>query len=231
MEVIKNKTMMEAAYDTLRKAIVTGHFKPGEQLIETDLIEWLQVSRTPLREALRRLETEKLVVSRPYKGVFVNQISKEYAEQLYQVQSILEGLAARLATQHRTPEFLVELRELTRQAVQRKQIGDYEGMIDKTYAFHQAIWRQSSNEVLLGVLETLQAQIHLLRGTTLLDPDRSEENLYEHEKILDALSAGSCDTAQALMSEHINNAACAAIRIFRQRREQESPKEVVNGQT
>ena len=212
MEITNSITMMEAAYDTIKKAILKGYFNEGAQLVEADLIQKMNISRTPLREALRKLEQEGIVVRRPYKGVFVNTITKEHAAEIYRVQAVLEGLAARLVAEKRDDKMLAELQHVIDAAYQEFNDHNTDEAIQHSQAFHHNIWKYSGNSVVISMLNTLKDFITILRHKTLIDVQRMKENLTGHRLILAAIAAKNGAEAERLMIEHIVEASRVAMK-------------------
>ncbi len=203
MEITANKTMMEAAYDTVKKAILSGYFDAGCQLVESEIVNKLEISRTPVREALRKLEQEGLVVCKPYKGVFVKALTKEDAAEIYSVQAALERLVVQLVVQSSNDAIIAELQteiELGAEALAEKSVDKY---IKHSLDFHYVLWRHCNNKVLVDMLNILRDRISLLRYKTLFEPDRLHYNLNVHKGILEAIINKNEEQAERLMVEHI----------------------------
>jgi len=212
MEITNNITMMEAAYETIKNAILTGYFSQGSQLIEADLIREMNISRTPVREALRKLEQEGIVVCKPYKGAFVNTITKDHAQEIYRVQAVLEGLAAKLVAENRDDDMLSELQKVIDAAYQGFHDHHTEAAIQHSQAFHHNLWKFSGNSIVISMLNILKDRIRLLRHQTLIDVDRMKENLSGHRKILAAIADKNGEEAERLMVEHISDASRVAMK-------------------
>lgn len=212
MEITTNITMMEAAYETIKNAILNGYFSPGAQLIEADLIQKMNISRTPVREALRKLEQEGIVICKPYKGAFVNTITREHAGEIYRVQAVLEGLAAKLVAENRDEGMLEELKNTIEAAYQKFNNQDNPAAIQHSRDFHHNLWKFSANSVVISMLNILKDRIALLRQRTLLDADRMKENLSGHRKILAAITDSNGAEAERLMIKHIGDASRVAMK-------------------
>ncbi len=174
-----------APYDILKQAILHGELQPGQQLVETTLASWCNVSRTPIREALSRLEQDGLVY-RSDRGMIVRQRSPEEILDVYEVRLVLEATAARVAAERRTEH---EVHLLRRLLDQEKTVpaGDPTAMAESNRVFHRAVWRASHNESLIDLLERLS--LHLVRypATTLAHGDRWKVSMRQHREIVDAI--------------------------------------------
>lgn len=197
------RPLREIVFETLREAIITGVLKPGERLMEVQLAEEMGVSRTPVREAIRKLELENFVVMVPRKGAYVADISTKDIVDVYEIRAALESLAAGLAAERITDE---ELEELQRILVQNAESQSLEDLIAVDTKFHDVLYRASRNERLVQIISNLREQIQRFRSTTLASPGRIKNTLEEHKKIVDAVSERNILLAQQLAQEHIDNA-------------------------
>lgn len=199
------KPLREMVFESLREAIILGRLKPGERLMEIQLAEEMGVSRTPVREAIRKLELEGFVVMVPRKGAYVAGISLKDIVDVFEVRAALEGLAAGLAAERITDE---ELEQLERSLIQvnTSSGGDINAFIEGDSSFHHLIYLASRNQRLVQIITHLQEQIHRFRMTTLSQPGRTKIALDEHKKIIEAISERNTELAQTLAREHIENA-------------------------
>lgn len=199
------KPLREMVFESLREAIIHGRLKPGERLMEIQLAEEMGVSRTPVREAIRKLELEGFVVMVPRKGAYVAGISVKDIVDVFEVRAALEGLAAGLAAERITEE---ELEELERTLV-KTSVGsgdDINKIIEGDSSFHEIIYKASRNQRLVQIITHLKEQIHRFRMTSLSQPGRTKLALDEHKKIVEAISDRNVELAQSLASEHVENA-------------------------
>lgn len=188
------------AYAMIKKAILTGEFEPGTQLIESQLAEWCQVSRTPIREALTRLEKDGLL-DRSDRGLVVHESSADEILDTYEVRIVLEATAARTAAERRTANDLV----LMRMALQRMEAADQtadDEMFDAINDFHSAVWRASHNKSLTDLLERLSMHLRRLPGATLYHEGRWTQAIEEHRQILHAIEMREGDRAADLANQH-----------------------------
>lgn len=219
MEASDLKTIRVIVYEKLREAIITGSFKPGEPLIERVISEEMKVSRTPIREALRKLELERLVTTLPYRGVVVTELTADDAKQIYEAHAVLQGLVCRLAAVNACPETLTDLENSIINAESDIRDTNLENMIKSNRQFHLLLLNCAGNEYLVDMIASLQAKIALLRVKTLSCPDRARQNLDEHKLIHRALVNGDEQMAELLGNFHIRNAAKTALRLLQKSNE------------
>lgn len=200
-------TTAEQVYEALLDELMCGRFQRSEKLQESGLAEYFQVSRTPLREALSKLQHDGLVVSEPYRGVFVRDYTQEEAEELVELRIELEVFAARLAALRHTPE---EIREIRDALIHFEQtIGKEENILLRTKAnadFHMAIARASHNRWLCQVLDRLQVHYSLLRSPALSDPERVRAIKGEHSSLAEAIADRHPEWAEERIRRHLESA-------------------------
>ena len=208
--------MSTSVYDAIRDAIVNGRIKPGEPLSESSLAAEYGTSRTPIREALQRLEVEALVERLP-RGVQVRETSPEEIIDIYDVRITLEGAAARAAAERATE---LDRRRLRAAQKEMEKIGlDPAARAEVNRQFHEAIWAASHSPTLIDLLHRLN--VHLVRypTTTLEYENRWQDVLDEHTALLDAI-----DTHDALRAREIAEGHMAGAREVRMRMYAEAPK-------
>lgn len=194
----------EAAYRHIRNAIQSRQLKPGERLREIDLAKHAGLSRTPIREALSRLETEGLVSRDPMRGVVVAQLDTSMLSELYYMREVLEGTAARLVAQHASDVEISILDDLCQQY--EAALGDEAALTDSNRRFHETLYRFSHNRYLLNMVTVLHDALSLLGGTTLSHAERAEETLREHRAVTAAIRARDADAAEQALRAHIRAA-------------------------
>lgn len=215
------ETLHSNVYHALKEAIIQGHLRPGERLMERDLSARLNVSRTPIREAIKKLELEKMVVSHPYRGVRVAVYSPDAIEKMYTVRGVLDGLAARLATLHATPEDFERLEQCIDGFVAAYRDSNLQEMVRWNMQFHWTIAETSGNEMLQDLLDMLRAHTSLIRFNSLSTPDRPLSTSHEHRCILDAMKRRDAQAAEAWSIKHVEAAYRAAITGLQQAEDQE----------
>ena len=191
------------AYELILEAIDTGVYRPGDRLVESELAERFGVSRTPIREALQRLETQSML-TRDGRSLIVASLDHNQMADLYVVRTELEGLAARLAARHATPEEIRVLRDMVED--DRKLIGDPDALARANRRFHKQIHLASHNRYLVQQLDLVHRSIALLATTSLAVEGRGEEAIAEHDVIVRAIEDHDGEAAQKALSEHISKA-------------------------
>lgn len=198
------------AYQLILEAIDSHVYKPGDRLVESDLAERFGVSRTPIREALQRLETQSLL-TRDGRSLIVASLDHTQMAELYVVRGELEGLAARLAARHATPEETRVLRDML--DADRKLLGDPGAMSRANKRFHKQIHLASHNRFLIQQLDLVHRSMALLATTSLAAEGRGEDALAEHAAIVDAIAAGDGDAADQALREHISKAFVTRLKL------------------
>lgn len=199
------KPLREVIFNTLREAIIVGELKPGERLMEVQLADKMGVSRTPVREAIRKLELEGLVNMLPRKGAHVADLSAKDIMDVLEVRSTLDGLATTLAASRITEEELKELKHVQAQFVNYVEKDNLQGSIKKDVEFHELIYRASRNEKLIQIANNLREQVQRFRVIYLKDFSNTREIIREHSEIVEAISRKDVDTAQKVAQRHIKN--------------------------
>jgi DNA-binding GntR family transcriptional regulator len=194
-------TTADAVYQALRRGILQGHLEPRERLRSDALANELCVSRTPVREALRKLEAEGLV-ARSGSGLTVHALSEQDLTELFYVREALEGMAARLAAENATPAEMAEIRELLEDMESVRRDGNVEALRRLTGEFHQSVCRASHNNRLLQSLKALLDTVRQIQTSTLYGEGRATEALKEHHSLLRAIEARDGDRAEKLAREH-----------------------------
>ncbi|SNT68742.1 GntR family transcriptional regulator [Paracoccus seriniphilus] len=195
--------MKDDAYSLILAAIEAGTYRPGDRLVESELAERFGVSRTPVREALQRLETQAMLV-RDGRSLIVGSLDHNQLAELYVVRAELEALAARLAARHATPEEVRVLAQMV--AEDQKAIGDPEFLARANRRFHHQLHLASHNRYLVQQLDLVHRTMALMAKTSLAAEGRSEMALSEHKNIVDAIAAGDGDAADAALRQHISMA-------------------------
>ncbi|MFY0597726.1 MAG: GntR family transcriptional regulator [Cognatishimia sp.] len=197
------KSQNKDAYTLILEAIDVGVYKPGDRLVESDLADRFGVSRTPIREALQRLETQSLL-ARDGRSLIVASLDHNQLSELYAVRSELEGLAARLAARHATDEEVRVLKEMVEE--DQALIGDANGLARANRRFHKMIHLASHNRFLVQQLGLVHRSMALMATTSLAAEGRGEVALAEHKAIVDAIGARDEDGAYAALKVHISKA-------------------------
>jgi DNA-binding GntR family transcriptional regulator len=199
------------AYTLIMEAIEAGLFKPGDRLVEAELADRFGVSRTPVREALQRLETQAMV-SRDGRSLIVASLDHNELSELYAVRTELEGLAARLAARHATEEEVRVLKSMV--AEDRALLGQDPRLLSRANKrFHKQIHLASHNRFLVQQLDLVHRSMALMATTSFAAEGRDGPALAEHEKIVTAIEARDGDAAYAALKAHISKAYETRLRI------------------
>lgn len=200
------KSMREIVLQQLRKDIFTRVVKPGDRLIETAIASKLGVSRTPVREALRQLESEGLAVNIPRKGTIVKGICYEDAAEIYDIREVLEGLAVRSACLNISRMQIRRLKEITQYMRKLIDSGNEETYVKVHDEYNKIILEASNNKRLLAQLESIHEYLKSLRLVSLMTKERKELALKEHLDIVMAIEEGDENKAEIIARNHVRNA-------------------------
>ncbi len=208
--------LRETVCEALRDAIRRGILEPGERLMEVQLAEELGISRTPVREAIRKLEQEGYVIMLPRRGTYVSDVSVKDVKEIFEIRSALESLAAELATLRIEPDELDKLRALLTEI--EGQIERKAGM-DKIVAtdvkFHGLLYQVSRNERLVAIISNLMEQLARFRTLSMSYPGRLQETLAEHRAMVEAIAAGDEDAARNAAERHMEQAEETLLKAMR----------------
>ncbi|WP_292320178.1 GntR family transcriptional regulator [Caldisphaera sp.] len=199
----KQSKYSDIVYELLKKDILNRRFEPKDKLSETALAKLYNVSRTPIREALHKLEKEGLVVKLS-DGYHVNFLTKEQILKLFEVRSILEGLAAEKAALNRDPELLKKLREAAEEFRKISKNDPLAAAIANS-AFHDIVADLSGNEYLRDILKDIRNKLAIVRVDLFASANRVEQEIEEHWKIYQAIEKGDPQEAKKAALEHQNN--------------------------
>jgi DNA-binding GntR family transcriptional regulator len=206
----ENRSPQKDAYSMLLDAIDMGDFRPGDRLVESDLAERFGVSRTPIREALQRLETQQLLM-RDGRSLIVASLDHNQMAELYVVRAELEGLAARLAAKHATKEEAAVLRDMVEE--DRALVDDPAELARANRRFHRQLHLASHNRFLVQQLSLVHQSMALMATTSLAVEGRGEKALAEHDAIVSAIEAHDEAGAEAALKAHISKAFVTRLRI------------------
>ena len=197
--------LRDVVFNTLRDAILKGELEPGERLMEIQLAERLGVSRTPIREAIRKLELEGLVLMIPRKGAEVAKISEKSLRDVLEVRRSLEELAAELACQRMDAEALKDLEDAQKAFIQAVESGETMTMAEADEHFHDVIYMGTGNTRLVQILNNLREQMYRYRLEYIKDAEKRQILLVEHESILRAIRSRHVAEAKEAVRAHIDN--------------------------
>lgn len=197
--------LRDVVFQTLRQAILHGELKPGERLMEIHLAERLGVSRTPIREAIRKLELEGLVVMIPRRGAVVASITEKDLRDVLEVRRTLEILAGKVACERITPELLGELKKAGEEFGQLQGTDDVNRLASADVRFHEIIYTATENARLISILNNLREQMYRYRLEYLKDKSSHERLFGEHQEIYTGIKNGDKKAVGAAVCVHIDN--------------------------
>ena len=211
-------TLRRQIENAVRQAITSGRYKPGARLIERELCEELGVSRTSLREALRKLEAEKLVEIIPHKGPVVAVISMEEARELYALRGVLESFAAREFALHGSDEAIQQFTAGAEMLREHALSGSKSMVLEAKGALYGIMLGNCGNNLVREVLQSLFSRINILRATSLMHPNRIAQSLSEIDALAAALAKRDADEAARIASLHVHNACVVALQLLAEQR-------------
>ncbi len=199
----KVKPIRDIVYELLRKAILAGKIKPGERIVENDYAEMFHTSRTPIREALRKLEMEGFVEYLPRKGVIVKGFSLSDIIEIYEIRKSLECLAIRHVVAKISGQEIDQIRAIVREMEKANQEDNIEQLVTICQQFHDTILHTSSMPRLTSMINTLQDYLERFKRVTLEKPKRRGNAIKEHQEIFRAIDQRDVNKAEELISQHI----------------------------
>lgn len=218
-------TVTAQAVSKLRNAILSGVFSPGERLLEQSLCEWIGVSRTSIREALRRLEAERLITITPNRGPSVTEIDWEEANSIYDVRALLEGEATALFAASSSRAQLEEMKLALADFERAVAINNPIERLDSTERFYGVILAGCGNPIIKEIIQGLVARINFLRARSMSQEGRSRQSAVEMWHIYDAIEKRRPEQARKAAINHIEAAKGAAHETYIQDRSNGTPTE------
>lgn len=204
----------EVAYQQLKKAIQSGQLSPGTRIRETEIAERFEISRTPVRDAMRRLEADGLISYLPRQGAVVSKLDHQETMELYDLREILEGTAAAFAARHASAAEIAELEDLVASETSIQDQPDK--LADLNRIFHAVLYRAAHNRYLERALINLRDSMALLGGTTLRVAGRYDTAHGEHDAIISAIARRDPVAAESAARAHIRNAQRARLKLMRE---------------
>ncbi len=198
----RHQTLREKILENIRDSILNGTLKAGERVSEPELAERYGISRTPIREAFRQLESEGYLTVVPRKGAVVTALTERDVEEFYSIKSILEGYAARLASQALSEKDIERLKTINNRLAKLAASGDVKTFFRVHNEFHELFIRASGNQKLLELIQQLLQKFDRLRIASLSLPGRMEISVQEHKKIIEAFEQRDGDRADKLVRKN-----------------------------
>lgn len=203
MDIKNHRPLREIVYEELKMQILKGKITPGSRMMEVEMAEQMGVSRTPIREAIRKLEKEGLVTIEPRKGAYASEISKKDMTEIIEVREFLEGLAAYYAAERGTDEQKAAMEKTCAKYDEAVEARNSQDMIKYDTEFHHQIVEAAENHILVHIMEQLQELVLRFRYLYYDTFKRGEDMPPEHHAILDAIIAGNAGQAQERAFSHI----------------------------
>ena len=210
--------LRDVVFNTLRQAILRGELKPGERLMEIQLANKLGVSRTPIREAIRKLELEGLVLMIPRKGAEVAEITEKNMLDVLEVRRALEELAVKLACERITEEEIQELKDAADAFQKILSEKDITKIAEADEAFHDVIFKSTGNDRLIQLLNSLREQMYRYRLEYLTREEYHPQLLEEHQQIIDRITRKDQSEAAELIDRHIGNQVDVMLEMIRHKK-------------
>jgi DNA-binding GntR family transcriptional regulator len=198
-------SLAEVAYARIKAAILAHELEPGQRMREAEIAEWLGISRTPTRDALRQLESDGLLEAAPRRGLVVATLDHHRVSEIYDVRAVLESLAARRAARQATATEIAILRDNLRRQ-EEAEPDDIPTLLSLNTYFHDAINQSSRNRYLLATLDALETPLALVRGTTYARASRRAEALEQHRQLLQAIEDHDEEKAAEIAVQHVRDA-------------------------
>ena len=196
-------TIQAQVYNILKRNICDGVYKPGQRLLETELAASLNVSRSPVREAMRKLATEGLVEEFPNRGVFVKQFSDEDIDHIFEVRILLESHAIRHSQRHLTSERAAALRARLDSLLRTYREGSLEDYIEQDTALHEEIIELADNPVMTEMYKLVYSRTQQFRIYSLISKQRFDESVAEHTSVVESILSGDTAVAVRINKQHL----------------------------
>lgn len=209
--------LRDVVFNTLRQAILRGELKPGTRLMEIQLANKLGVSRTPIREAIRKLELEGLVLMTPRKGAEVAEITEKNMLDVLEVRKALEELAAKLACDRISEAQIEEMRRIQKMFAESLGKADVTEIAEIDEKFHDVIFAATDNQRLISLLNNLREQMYRFRIEYLKMPECYPQLIREHEQLIEAIANGGTEEACSILEKHIDNQVMTVLYMIREK--------------
>lgn len=209
MPILKSNSQALAAYTEIKQRILAGAFSPDDRLREVEVAARLEMGRTPVREALKRIQDEGLITHEVGRGLVVTRMDQQEVGELYSMREVLEGAAAAFAARQATDADVANMQAILDE-------GGGADPVAHNLRFHRAIYSAAHNRYLIRSLQSLTETTYLLGRSTLSSPERASRSDQEHQAIVDAIRARDPNAAQLAAQRHINQALLERLRMLRQ---------------
>lgn len=215
-KVRKHKSLVESIVDDLQNKFINGQLKPGQRMVEAELCERMGISRSPLREAFRVLESQGFLAHEPRKGMHVSRVSLKELENIYVIRANLESLATNLAIKNGDPQTLKELKKLHHEmilAAEDEDTGNYHRLNLK---FHGILTEASRNPRLTELIDTFVKQTNRYRIVVFATPGKLQASIQNHEELIRSFEKGDAQEAERVRKSAILNNIAVLREYFRE---------------
>jgi DNA-binding GntR family transcriptional regulator len=200
---LKRMNLNDAVVQLIEEALLAGELRPGDRIVETDLAQKAGISRGPVREAIRQLEGEGLLVTYPSRGTFVAEWTPKSVEEAYSLRATLERFAIQEAARHITPDAIAQLQAIVDEMRKRIHLGDTHTLSQLDAQFHEQIYSLSHHTLLQATLTQLRRRLYWLRSLDRGFVIRRDEIIAEHQRVVDALGERDFSKAAQALTDHI----------------------------
>ena len=212
-KTVDSTNLRDQTYDIIKNMIILREIEPGKKINEEHIAKEIQVSRTPIREALCRLENEGIVKIIPRRGAFVSDLTETNVREVLLIREVLEGLVARLATENMDQKALERLRNALEKVSaipekDRELINYTRSEVD----FHSLLLNACGNQMLKNMMEIVNSHLQIIRLRTVVIPERAQKTVKEHQQILKAIENEDAASAEELMREHVRSVREVALK-------------------
>ena len=212
-KTIDNTNLRDQTYDIIKNMIILREIEPGKKINEEHIAKEIQVSRTPIREALCRLENEGIVKIIPRRGAFVSDLNETNVREILLIREVLEGLVVRLAVENMDSKTLEKLRKaLEKVSIIPEEDRDLINYTRSEVDFHALLLSASNNQMLKNMMEIVNAHLQIIRLRTVVIPERAQKTVKEHLQILNAIENEDADSAEQLMRKHVRSVREVALK-------------------
>lgn len=210
--------LREIVCENLRDAIKKGILEPGERLMEVQIADELGISRTPVREAIRKLEQEGYVIMMPRRGTYVADVSVSDIKEIFEIRSALESLATGLAARRIEQDEIEKLQTLLNEIEEYIAQGDIDKIVETDIKFHELLYQVSRNERLAAIIYNLKEQLSRFRTLSMSYPGRLQETFEEHSEMVEAIADGDVSAARDAAEHHMERAEETLLKALRKSR-------------
>ena len=212
-KTVDSTNLRDQTYDIIKNMIIMREIEPGKKINEENIAREIQVSRTPIREALCRLENEGIVKIIPRRGAFVSELTETNVREILLIREVLEGLVVRLAIENMDEKTLEKLRKsLEKVSDLPEKNRDLINYTRSEVDFHSILLSASNNQMLKNMMEIVNAHLQIIRLRTVVIPERAQRTVKEHQQILKAIEKRDAVSAEQLMREHIRSVREVALK-------------------